>query len=72
MSRSRVLALFVACLLAGVSFFAGPAEAANRYTVKSNVPKRYWDSFLNNVPRKGQAITPYPVGKDLPSDCSGV
>jgi polar amino acid transport system substrate-binding protein len=39
--------------------------------LKSNVPKRYWDSFLQNVPRKGQKITPYPVGKDLPSDCSG-
>jgi polar amino acid transport system substrate-binding protein len=39
--------------------------------LRSNVAKRYWGSFLDNVPRKGKANFQYPVGKDLPSDCSG-
>jgi polar amino acid transport system substrate-binding protein len=39
--------------------------------LKSNVAKRYWTSFLGNVPRKGKPNFQYPVGKDLPSDCSG-
>ena len=40
--------------------------------LKSNVAKRYWTSFLDNVPRKGKPNFQYPVGKDLPSDCSGI
>jgi hypothetical protein len=36
-----------------------------------NVPKRFWSSFDDNVPRKGKATFAYPYGKDLPSDCSG-
>jgi polar amino acid transport system substrate-binding protein len=40
--------------------------------LRSNVAKRYWTSFLTNVPRKGKANFQYPVGKDLPSDCSGI
>ena len=37
----------------------------------ANVPKRFWSSFDDNVPRKGKALFAYPYGKDLPSDCSG-
>src|SRR5580765_4925688 len=37
----------------------------------ANVPKKFWSSFDDNVPRKGKALFAYPVGKDLPSDCSG-
>jgi polar amino acid transport system substrate-binding protein len=37
----------------------------------ANVPKRFWSSFDDNVPRKGKTTFAYPVGKDLPSDCSG-
>jgi polar amino acid transport system substrate-binding protein len=37
----------------------------------ANVPKKFWSSFDDNVPRKGKALFTYPVGKDLPSDCSG-
>ena len=40
--------------------------------LKSNVPKKYWDSFLDNVPRKGKANFKYPVGKDLTSECGSV
>ena len=36
-----------------------------------NVPKRFWNTFEDNVPRKGHALFSYPVGKDLPSDCTG-
>ena len=36
-----------------------------------NVPKRFWSSFDDNVPRKGKTAFTYPFGKDLPSDCSG-
>jgi polar amino acid transport system substrate-binding protein len=36
-----------------------------------NVPKRFWSTFDDNVPRKGKAAFTYPFGKDLPSDCSG-
>jgi polar amino acid transport system substrate-binding protein len=39
--------------------------------LKSNVAKRYWTTFLQNVPRKGKPNFAYPVGKDLPSDCTG-
>jgi polar amino acid transport system substrate-binding protein len=39
--------------------------------LRSNVAKRYWATFLPNVPRKGKPNFQYPVGKDLPSDCSG-
>jgi len=38
--------------------------------LKANVPKKYWSSFLGNVPRKGTNFQ-YPVGKDPSSDCSG-
>jgi polar amino acid transport system substrate-binding protein len=37
----------------------------------ANVPKKFWSTFDDNVPRKGKALFAYPVGKDLPSDCSG-
>jgi len=37
--------------------------------LKSNVPKKYWTSFLGNVPRKGTNFA-YPVGKDPTSECS--
>jgi polar amino acid transport system substrate-binding protein len=37
----------------------------------ANVPKKFWPTFDDNVPRKGKALFAYPVGKDLPSDCSG-
>ncbi len=37
--------------------------------LKSNVPKKYWNSFLGNVPRKGQNFA-YPVGRDPTSECS--
>jgi polar amino acid transport system substrate-binding protein len=37
----------------------------------ANVSKRFWSSFDDNVPRKGKTTFAYPVGKDLPSDCSG-
>jgi polar amino acid transport system substrate-binding protein len=36
-----------------------------------NVPKRFWSTFDDNVPRAGKANFSYPVGKDLPSDCTG-
>jgi polar amino acid transport system substrate-binding protein len=36
-----------------------------------NVAKRFWSSFDDNVPRRGKGNFAYPVGKDLPSDCSG-
>ena len=39
--------------------------------LRANVAKRFWSSFDDNVPRKGKATFKYPVGKDLPSDCSG-
>jgi len=38
----------------------------------NNTAKRFWAGFDDNVPRKGKASFAYPVGKDLPSDCSGV
>ena len=38
--------------------------------LKENSPKKYWSSFLGNVPRKGQNFE-YPVGKDPTADCSG-
>jgi len=40
--------------------------------LRGNVPKRFWNSFDDNVLRKGKATFAYPRGKDLPSDCSGV
>ena len=45
----------------------------NEFTpiLHANVPKKFWSSFDDNVPRKGKALFAYPVGKDLPSDCSG-
>jgi polar amino acid transport system substrate-binding protein len=36
--------------------------------LKDNAPKRYWSSFLGNVPRKGTNFQ-YPVGKDPTSEC---
>jgi polar amino acid transport system substrate-binding protein len=38
--------------------------------LKANSPKKYWNSFLGNVPRKGQNFQ-YPVGKDPTADCTG-
>src|SRR5580765_303980 len=45
----------------------------NEFTpiLHANVPKKFWGSFDDNVPRKGKALFAYPFGKDLPSDCSG-
>ncbi len=37
--------------------------------LKSNVPKRYWSSFLSNVPRKSTNFQ-YPIGRDPSSECS--
>jgi ABC-type amino acid transport substrate-binding protein len=37
--------------------------------LKDNAPKRYWPTFLGNVPRKGTNFQ-YPVGKDPSSECS--
>ncbi len=37
--------------------------------LKSNVPKRYWSSFLGNVPRKSTNFQ-YPIGRDPTSECS--
>ena len=37
--------------------------------LKSNVPKKYWSSFLGNVPRKGTNFQ-YPIGRDPTSECS--
>lgn len=37
--------------------------------LKANAPKKYWPSFLTNVPRKGTKFA-YPVGKDPTADCS--
>ena len=34
--------------------------------LKSNVPKKYWNSFLGNVPRKGQNVhLPRRQGPDV-------
>src|SRR3954463_6193213 len=38
--------------------------------LKANAPKKYWASFLTNVPRKGTKFA-YPVGKDPTADCTG-
>ncbi len=38
--------------------------------LRNNAPKRYWASFLPNVPRPGSHFS-YPVGKDPTADCSG-
>jgi hypothetical protein len=48
-------------------------QSRNEFTpiLHANVPKKFWSSFDDNVPRKGKALFAYPVGKDLPSDCSG-
>jgi polar amino acid transport system substrate-binding protein len=37
--------------------------------LKDNTPKKYWGSFLSNVPRPGTAFK-YPVGRDPSSECS--
>jgi polar amino acid transport system substrate-binding protein len=37
--------------------------------LKSNVPKKYWSSFLGNVPRKGTNFQ-YPIGRDPTSECT--
>jgi polar amino acid transport system substrate-binding protein len=48
-------------------------QGRNEFTpiLHANVPKKFWSSFDDNVPRKGKPLFSYPVGKDLPSDCSG-
>jgi polar amino acid transport system substrate-binding protein len=50
-----------------IRYMRGRDEFAS--ILKSNVPKRYWDSFLGNVPRKGTNFQ-YPVGRDPSSECS--
>ena len=37
--------------------------------LKDNVPKKYWATFLSNVPRKGTNFA-YPVGRDPSAECS--
>jgi polar amino acid transport system substrate-binding protein len=39
--------------------------------LKQNAAKRYWSSFLREVPGKNRHFS-YPIGKDPSSDCSGV
>ena len=50
-----------------IRYMRGRDEFAS--ILKSNVPKRYWNSFLGNVPRKGTNFA-YPVGRDPTSECS--
>ncbi len=50
-----------------IRFMRGRDEFAS--ILKSNVPKRYWSSFLGNVPRKGTNFQ-YPIGRDPTSECS--
>jgi polar amino acid transport system substrate-binding protein len=50
-----------------IRYMRGRDEFAS--ILKSNVPKRYWDSFLGNVPRKGTNFQ-YPIGRDPSSECS--
>jgi polar amino acid transport system substrate-binding protein len=38
--------------------------------LKSNTPKRYWNSFIPNVPGKNRSFA-YPVGRDPTADCTG-
>jgi polar amino acid transport system substrate-binding protein len=54
---------------AAIKYMKGRDEFAG--ILHANVPKRFWSTFDDNVPRKGKANFTYPVGKDLPSDCSG-
>ena len=54
---------------AAIKYMKGRDEFAG--ILHANVPKRFWSTFDDNVPRKGKANFSYPVGKDLPSDCSG-
>jgi polar amino acid transport system substrate-binding protein len=50
-----------------IRYMRGRDEFAS--ILKANVPKKYWESFLGNVPRKGQSFA-YPVGRDPTSECS--
>ena len=52
---------------AAIKFMQNRDEFAT--ILKANAPKRYWPSFLGNVPRKGTNFQ-YPVGKDPSSECS--
>jgi polar amino acid transport system substrate-binding protein len=52
---------------AAIKYMRGRDEFAK--ILKANVPKKYWSSFLGNVPRKGTNFQ-YPVGKDPSSDCT--
>jgi len=52
---------------AAIKYMRGRDEFAK--ILKDNVPKKYWSSFLGNVPRKGTNFQ-YPVGKDPSSDCT--
>jgi hypothetical protein len=36
--------------------------------LKGNVPKRYWSTFLDNVPSKNTKFA-YPVGRDPSAEC---
>jgi polar amino acid transport system substrate-binding protein len=49
-----------------IRYMRGRDEFAS--ILKANVPKKYWESFLGNVPRKGTNFQ-YPVGKDPTSEC---
>jgi len=51
---------------AAIKFMQNRDEFAT--ILKANAPKRYWPSFLGNVPRKGTKFQ-YPVGKDPSSEC---
>ena len=53
---------------AAIRFMQSKDEFAT--ILKANAPKRYWGSFLTNVPRPGTKFA-YPVGKDPTADCSG-
>jgi polar amino acid transport system substrate-binding protein len=50
-----------------IRYMRGRDEFAS--ILKSNVPKKYWDSFIGNVPRKGTNFA-YPVGRDPSAECS--
>jgi polar amino acid transport system substrate-binding protein len=50
-----------------IKYMRGRDEFAGM--LRDNLPKKYWTSFLANVPRKNQSFT-YPVGRDPSSECS--
>jgi polar amino acid transport system substrate-binding protein len=52
---------------AGIRYMQAHDEFAK--IMMANAPKKYWPTFLGNVPRKGTHFA-YPVGKDPTADCS--